>query len=368
MTGTTSTSHRREGRASIAAQALAHRLHVPPDPANDALRKSQLQRWATDQVSVGDVPLEFTVASADASFRRYFRLRNPLTGASWVAMDSPPDKEPLREFVHIAVLLARWDLDAPRVLAVDAERGFALLSDLGTHTMLDVLDEASAETLYAQAIDALATLQANAQRDSELTKLPIYDTQRLLDEMLLFPTWYLNTHLGVALDDAQHRGLEVDLQALAERTAAQPHCFVHRDFHSRNLMAQPDGSRLVGMLDFQDAVRGPVTYDIVSLLKDCYVTWPAPRRDAWLQRWADAAMGAGLLAQDAPVQQWFDDMGLQRHLKVLGIFARLHHRDGKSGYLGDLPRVLDYVRPVLAQRPDLPGLQAVFDAHVWTQA
>lgn len=340
-------------------------MTVLPDQATDALRKSQLQRWAVEQIAPGDVPLEFSVASADASFRRYFRLQNPVTGASWIAMDSPPDREPLREFMHVAVLLARWNTDAPRVLAADPEQGFALLSDLGQNTMLDVLTDATAERLYAQAIDALASLQITAQRDPELGDFPRYDAQRLLDEMLLFPQWYLTEHLGASLSDAEHAGLQRDLEALASRTASQPQCFVHRDYHSRNLMARADGSALVGMLDFQDAVRGPITYDIVSLLKDCYVTWPQARQHAWLQRWADAVTSAGLLAEGAPVLDWYDDMGLQRHLKVLGIFARLHHRDGKPRYLADLPRVLDYIRPVLTKRGDLPGLQRVFDAHVW---
>lgn len=338
---------------------------MPPDQANDVLRKSQLQRWALEQISPGDTPLDFSVASADASFRRYFRLQNPVTGASWIAMDSPPEREPLREFVHVAVLLARWQVEAPRVLAVDAERGFALLSDLGPHTMLDALDNSNAEALYGQAIANLAALQASAQRDPALNDLPLYDTQRLLDEMLLCPQWYLSKHLGVELGGEEQAGLQHDLEALAARTAAQPQCFVHRDYHSRNLMAHADGSALTGMLDFQDAVRGPVTYDIVSLLKDCYITWPAQRCSAWLQRWADAAIAAGLMPGDAPVQAWFDDMGLQRHLKVLGIFARLHHRDGKPRYLADLPRVLDYVRRVLNSRPELPHLQQVFETHVW---
>ena len=335
------------------------------DQANGAARTAQLQRWALDQISPGDALMEFSVASADASFRRYFRVRNPVTDASWIAMDSPPELEPLREFVHVAVLLARWKVDAPRVLAVDAEQGFALLSDLGQRTMLDALQTSNAEVLYHQAIDTLGRLQATAQRDPDLHDLPEYDAQRLLDEMLLFPQWYLGTHLGVTLSDAEHRGLQQDLEVLAARTAGQPQCFVHRDYHSRNLMAEDSGDALSGMLDFQDAVRGPVSYDIVSLLKDCYVTWPEPRRQAWLHRWADAAHAAGLLPNDAPVQAWFDDMGLQRHLKVLGIFARLHHRDGKPRYLADLPRVLDYVREVLNTTADVPNLQQVFDRHVW---
>lgn len=338
---------------------------MPPDQAAEALRKAQLQRWALDQIAPGEVPLDFSVASADASFRRYFRLRNPISGASWIAMDSPPEREPLREFVHVAVLLARWQVQAPRVLAVDPEQGFALLSDLGQTTMLDVLNHDTATHLYPQAIDSLTQLQLAAQRDPELSGLPIYDASRLLDEMLLFPEWYLRHHLGAALSSDDALGLQHDLESLAQRTAAQPQCFVHRDYHSRNLMACEDGSALTGMLDFQDAVRGPVTYDIVSLLKDCYVTWPELQRQDWLQRWADAACAARLLPDDAPVQAWFDEMGLQRHLKVLGIFARLHHRDGKSRYLADLPRVLDYVRPILDSRHDLPNLQRVFDKHVW---
>lgn len=339
-----------------------------PDQANDALRKAQLQRWAIDQIAPGETPLEFTVASADASFRRYFRLRSPVTGASWIAMDSPPELEPLREFVHVAVLLARWQVEAPRVLAVDAERGFALLSDLGQHTMLDALQDSNAEALYNQAIDSLGSLQATAQRDPDLQDLPDYDAVRLLEEMLLFPQWYLHTHLGVTLSEDEQRGLHRDLETLAVRTAGQPQAFVHRDYHSRNLMAREDGTALTGMLDFQDAVRGPVTYDIVSLLKDCYVKWPEARRSAWLQRWAETAAAAGLLPGEAPVQDWFDDMGLQRHLKVLGIFARLHHRDGKPRYLADLPRVLDYVREVLATTDDVPTLQKVFDRHIWPVA
>jgi aminoglycoside/choline kinase family phosphotransferase len=308
------------------------------------------------------VPYARAPASSDASFRRYFRITPahavPLArGASTlIAMDAPPPQEDCRPFVHVARLLADAGVHAPAVLAQDLEQGFLLLTDLGTSTYLDALDDASAPALYLDAIDALVRWQA-ASRDGVLAP---YDETLLARELALFPDWYVARHLGRTLDAATGRLLDASFRAILDNNLAQPRVFVHRDYHSRNLMVCTPNP---GVLDFQDAVHGPVTYDLVSLLRDAYVDWPEERQLDWAIRYWERARAAQLPVAGDFGAFWrdFEWMGVQRQLKVLGIFARLAHRDGKDGYLRDMPRVMRYLRTAAARYRELDPLSRVLD-------
>jgi hypothetical protein len=282
-----------------------------------------------------DLPLP-VAASADASFRSYWRVT--AGSSSWIVMDAPPAHEDCRPFIDISARLVAAGLHAPQVLAQDLQQGFLLLSDLGTRTLLPELSPATVDALYADALHALLQMQMQVRTDA----LPIYDEARLTAELELFPTWFLQRHLGWGEDCTGFDRIELTFMRLLAAAAEQPQTFVHRDFHSRNLMVQAPGK--LGILDFQDALVGPVTYDLVSLLKDCYVHWPDAQVYGWADQYRQQLAAAGM-AVPGPTRwrRWFDWMGVQRHLKVLGIFARLHYRDGKSGYLADLPRVLSYV-------------------------
>jgi len=285
---------------------------------------------------------EIAPASSDASFRRYFRisLDEPHFGASTlIAMDAPPPMEDCRPFVHVARLLGEAGVHAPTVLAHDLERGFLLLTDLGKTTYLEVLDDERAHALYLDAIDALVRWQ-KASREGEL---PSYDEKLLRRELDLFPEWYLAKHLGLVLDASQRDTLERTFALILANNLAQPRVYVHRDYHSRNLMLSAPNP---GVLDFQDAVHGPITYDLVSLLRDAYVAWDEERQLDWAVRYWERARGASLPVDADFAKFWrdFEWMGVQRQLKVLGIFARLNHRDGKAAYLADMPRVMAYLR------------------------
>lgn len=310
----------------------------------------------------------FSVASADASFRRYFRAQTPQQRL--IVMDAPPDKEPVQDFVRIAGWLADWGVAAPRVHAVDAEAGFVLLDDLGDTVLLDRVGEADAVPLLEQAIDALVHLQAQAAGSRQLEALPAYDAAFLADEVALCPQWFLQAHFGQVPDAAEHAMLSEQFGRIVSSVVAQPQGLVHRDYHSRNLMV--GSGRLRGMLDFQDAMHGPMCYDIVSLLRDCYVVWPDHVQRTGLERWATGLVDAGIwTAVPDEVQRWFDFTGMQRHLKVLGIFCRLHHRDGKSGYLQDLPRVMRHLLSVMQRYPELAALHgylAPFEAALQSPA
>jgi aminoglycoside/choline kinase family phosphotransferase len=323
-----------------------------PDPRLDALAA-----WAA--TLIGTPEFDLTPASADASFRRYFRIT---PGAPWrghatlIAMDAPPPNEDCRPFVHVARLLARAGVHSPDVLAEDLPRGFLLLSDLGDRTYLVALDAGSAPALYSDAIDALIRWQS-ATRDGEL---PLYDETRLARELELFPDWYVARHLGRELTAAQMATLRKVFRSILDNNLAQPSVFVHRDYHSRNLMVTTPNP---GVLDFQDAVRGPVTYDLVSLLRDAYVTWDEARQIDWAVRYWERARAATLPVGDDFGAFWrdFEWMGVQRQLKVLGIFARLAYRDGKRAYLDDLPRVMAYLRGACARYGALHPLLALLD-------
>lgn len=299
----------------------------------------------------GDVPDSTLVpASSDASFRRYFRWETPQR--SFVLMDAPPPQENCRPFVNIAACLADAGIHVPEILAADLDRGFLLLSDLGRQTYLDVIDAGNADELFADAMEALLTFQDGADPSG----LPAYNEALLRRELQLFPEWYVQRHLGHSLTAVEEQLWERSCRVLIDSALAQPRVLVHRDYMPRNLMVSEPNP---GVLDFQDAVLGPVTYDITSLFKDAFVSWPEERVLGWLQSYWDAARARGI-----PVQESFSEfhrasdlMGLQRHLKVIGIFARICHRDGKPRYLGDVPRFFAYLDTVLARRPELADLK-----------
>ncbi|MDQ9168866.1 phosphotransferase [Oxalobacteraceae bacterium R-40] len=308
------------------------------------LRLTQLQNWLDTLTNFSLSPNSIRPASSDASFRRYFRVEDT-SGKSYIAMDAPPPQEDVRPFIQVADLFGRTGVSVPQVLAQDAERGFLLLSDLGSTTYLHQLNSDTAHKLYLDAIEALVMLQAQSRPDV----LPEYDRALLLRELMLFPDWYIGKHLGATLTDAQKNSLDKVFETLLANNLAQAQVYVHRDYHSRNLMVLPQGNP--GILDFQDAVYGPITYDLVSLLRDAYIQWDEEQVLDWAIRYWERAKRAGLPVNpdiDAFYRD-FEFMGLQRHLKVLGIFARLYHRDGKSAYLNDIPLVLDYTRKA-AQR------------------
>lgn len=292
---------------------------------------------------------QLTAASSDASFRRYFRWEGD--GRSLIVMDAPPPQEDCRPFVKIAGLLAAAGVHVPQVLAADLERGFLLLSDLGRQTYLDVIDADNADRLFADAIDALLTFQ----RQPLQVPMPLYDEALLRRELQLFPEWYVQRHLGCTFDDAQQDAWERICGVLIDSALAQPRVLVHRDYMPRNLMLSEPNP---GVLDFQDAVLGPVSYDITSLFKDAFVSWPEARVQGWLRDYWQKARDAGIAVPDSfeELQRASDLMGVQRHLKVIGIFARICHRDGKPRYLADVPRFFAYIETVLARRPELAEL------------
>ncbi len=330
-------------------------------PARDA-RRELLGAWlVTLPPALGLQARTLRPASSDASFRRYFRLDAAVPGGpvtTRIAMDAPPPQEDTRPFVRVAQLLGDHGINTPRILASDPERGFLLLSDLGTSTYADALGRAGTDVaaLYDDALDTLVRLQ----RVAPTADVPPYDDARLLAEMRLFPDWYVTRHLGIALGAAERDALETAFARLAVAARAQAQVLVHRDFHCRNLMvieaAPADAAaraRNPGVLDFQDAVVGPVTYDLVSLLRDAYVEWPEAQQIDWAARYWERARRAGIAVPARFDGFWRDLewMGLQRSLKVLGIFARLCHRDGKARYLDDLPLVLRHAQRV-AERYD----------------
>ncbi len=305
--------------------------------------------------------LQIAPASNDASFRRYFRVTGEAlagrfadAGASLIVMDAPPEKEDVQPFIAVSSLLSTAGLHVPRVLAQNLERGFLLLTDLGCQSYLDALNEQTVEGLYADALDALLRMQRDVT--PQATNLPLYDDALLLNEMGLFRDWYCRKYRGFNLDTTQEKALAKVFARLSAAARAQPRVFVHRDYHSRNLMVtQRDNP---GILDFQDALLGPVSYDLVSLLRDCYIAWPRARVEQWALGYLQRAADAGIMdpESNATYLRWFDWMGVQRHLKAVGIFARLHLRDDKPGYLNDIPSTLAYVREVTGRYPELKDL------------
>lgn len=322
-------------------------------------------RWLARQHTLPPAQGPLQVVSGDASFRRYFR--QPLTQGSLIAVDAPPEKEDCQPFVAIARALHAQGLCVPEVLAWSKPDGFMLLSDLGDTLLLPQLDAASVNTLYGAAMTALVELQAcPAPADYHL---PRYDRDRLLTEMRLLTDWFIPKYLGLTLAADQAALVEAQFAGIADRCLQQPTVFVHRDYHSRNLMLTPTGE--LGIIDFQDAVTGPITYDLASLLRDAYIAWPEADVRRWVAQFRAALVEAGRLdaaVSDSEFQDWFDVMAAQRHLKVVGIFARLSLRDGKHGYLNDIPLVLRYlideIRDIAALQPLHQLLRSLLPAYL----
>ncbi|MEO5574164.1 MAG: phosphotransferase [Gammaproteobacteria bacterium] len=319
-----------------------------------AERLEQLTRWLREDIGI--TQFDIAPASSDASFRRYFRIRYSEDGAQQtrVVMDAPPAQEDCAPYVQIAREFLALGLNVPEIIRADMERGFLLLSDLGPRQYLDELNESSVEDLYGAALEALLILQLLCKTDE--IRLPPYDHALLMREMGLFGEWFVHKHLGITLTDDQSAQLTQICELLAASALEQPTVCVHRDYHSRNLMITQNNNP--GILDFQDAVAGPLTYDLVSLLRDCYIAWPPAQVREWAIHYQRRALEAGLLTEnnEAQFMRWFDWMGIQRHLKAIGIFARLSMRDGKPGYLKDIPRTLGYVVAVSRHYPELAPL------------
>ncbi|MDH3670529.1 MAG: phosphotransferase [Gammaproteobacteria bacterium] len=316
-------------------------------------RLQALRTWLAKALATSTYELE--PASADASFRRYFRVR--VGDRSYIAMDAPPAQSDLTPYLRVAARFHDLGLNVPKVFESNTEMGFLLITDLGERLYLSQLDDTTVERLYGDALGALLILQAGVYSDS--TFLPDYDETLLVDEMELFQEWYLGRHLGITLTAKQKAHLYHVFGQLTQSALDQPQVWVHRDFHSRNLLVTKHNNP--GILDFQDAVLGPVTYDLVSLLRDCYIAWPRERVEDWAKGYHALALQSGIQVgeDDGQFLQWFDRMGLQRHLKAIGIFARLKYRDSKSGYLADIPRTLGYVIQVSARHADLQALNTL---------
>jgi aminoglycoside/choline kinase family phosphotransferase len=315
-------------------------------------RFSALEAWL--RAPLAGAPFRIERASTDASFRRYFRVF--VEGRTLIAMDAPPEREDSRAFVKVAGLLREAGLHAPEILACDFAQGFLLVTDLGTRLYLQALQEGDPRPLFADATTALVRWQASSRPDV----LPEYDEMLLRREISLFPDWYVARHLGVKLSASQSESLEHVFRTILARNLAEPRVYVHRDFMPRNLMvSQPNP----GVLDFQDAVHGPVSYDVACLYRDAFLTWDEEFvLDGTIRYWEKAR------AAKLPVRADFGDfwrdvewMGLQRHLKVLGIFARLNYRDGKPGYLADTPRFIRYVRHAVSRYDELAPLGRLLD-------
>lgn len=295
-------------------------------------------------------------ASSDASFRRYFRVQTPEQG--FIVMDAPPSKENIEPFIRIAQLLRQSQVNVPSIFQQNLSDGFLLLEDFGSQCLLDQLNANTAEVLYHSAFDALFRLQS--QTPVQQAGLPHYDKALLQRELAIFDDWFLGQWLDVHIPDAIWGSVRTLLTASA---LEQPFICVHRDYHSRNLMVLDENSP--GVIDFQDAVIGPITYDLVSLLRDCYIAWPAQQVEQWRLAYFDRLRQAQLIDCSAEqFKRWFDLMGLQRHLKAIGIFSRLHLRDGKSTYLDDIPRTLNYVSEVCAAYPELAAFNGFLQEQV----
>lgn len=317
-------------------------------------RLALIEDWLSRELRLA--PQRIEPASSDASFRRYFRVFG--ARGTWIVMDAPPEKEDVRPYLKVSRLLESLGVHVPHVHETDSTRGLLLLEDLGTTLYLDRLSAGvDPQPLYGDALAALAAIQVRGAAASR--ELPPYDSAALGRELALMPEWFLARHLGLEATPAEGELIAQTFAFLIREALAQPEVFVHRDYHARNLMVVP--GRNPGVIDFQDALRGPVGYDLVSLLKDCYIAWPRARVVDWVSGYRarlGAGGGAGGLAgaSEAQFLRWFDLIGVQRHIKVLGIFCRLWYRDGKRGYLADLPRVLAYVRETCALYAELNSL------------
>lgn len=330
-------------------------LHTASDSSDD-LRLSELKKWLSSLPAPALQTATLRPASSDASFRRYFRI-DGADNSSYIVMDAPPPHEDVRPFIHVADVFGASGVSVPDILAQDIPQGFLLLSDLGSTTYLQLLNPDNAHTLYIDAINALVQIQLH----STPAVLPEYDRALLLRELMLFPEWYIGKHLGLTMTAAQTATLNKVFDALLANNLAQAQVYVHRDYHSRNLMVLQKGNP--GILDFQDAVYGPITYDLASLLRDAYIQWDEEIVLDWAIRYWERAKRAGLPV-NPDIDSFYRDfeyMGLQRHLKVLGIFARLYHRDGKDAYLKDIPLVMEYTRKAAHRYKELAPLVKLLD-------
>jgi len=325
-------------------------------------RLALIHDWLSRELHFSQARIE--VASSDASFRRYFRVWNGTT--TYIVMDAPPEKEDVRPYLKVSRLLEELGAHVPHVHEADSARGLLLLEDLGTTSYLQQLERGGdSEALYGDALAALANIQLHGA--PACAQLPPYGRSELAREMALMPEWFLARHLTLTLSAAESELLEAAFEFLIAAALSQPRVFVHRDYHARNLMVV--GERNPGIIDFQDALCGPVGYDLVSLLKDCYIAWPRARVVSWVQGYRARLLEHGGPAggSEAEFLRWFDLIGVQRHIKVLGIFCRLWYRDGKPGYLPDLPRTLDYVRETSASYPELGPLARFLEERVTAQ-
>ena len=329
---------------------------TPSNAENPVQRLDQMHEWLGARLS--GRRFEISTASADASFRRYFRLRMADDGQRFIVMDAPPDKEDCRPWIAIARLFAQGEVHVPKIFAEDANLGFILMSDLGDTTYLQALTQDNAAALYADALGSLIAIQ----KLSRPGVLPDYSRELLTREMRLFDEWYVGHHKATSLDDNERAGLETVYDRILSVNLAEPQVFVHRDYHSRNLMHLSEGPN-PGIIDFQDAVFGPISYDLASLFKDAYIRWEEDFvLDLLIRYWETArSLGLPVRADFADFLRDYDWMGVQRHLKVLGIFARLNHRDGKPAYLDDMPVVLEHLRRTCRRYRDLSPLLRLLD-------
>ena len=311
-------------------------------------RKEQLSQWIAKRLSIE--ARELQPVSGDASFRRYFRFNNQsrIAEKTCIAVDAPPAYENCEIFDRISKILLSLDLNIPIVHEIDLEDGFMLLSDLGDTLYLDQLDNNTSEHLYPLAIDAIVTMQSLPP--NKLHKIPAYHKQLLQDELQLFKDWFISRHLKLSLSTQENKIVNDVFKELVDSALAQPQVFCHADFHSRNLMICETDTP--GIIDFQDAVIGPVSFDLVSLLKDCYISWSREQVERWCQYYFDQAAQKDIINSSfSDFIHWFDLMGLHRHIRVLGIFTRLNYRDGKAGYLDDLPLTFNYVIDTIKRYP-----------------
>jgi len=313
-----------------------------------------LRSWLDKELGSSDYRLE--PASSDASFRRYFRIDH--NDRTLIVMDAPPEQEDSAKFIKTAKIFASIGVNVPLILAENLQQGFLLLSDLGVRQFMDELNKDTADRMYGDAMEALITIQASSTN----VDLPQYDLALLMRELEIFREWYLQKHIAYSIDGETNAKIERAFEFLSASALAQPQVIVHRDFHSRNLMISENQNPAI--IDFQDAVIGPVTYDLVSLLRDCYVEWPENRIHDWMSGHYENCKRRGILNEvdEKTYQRWFDLMGIQRHLKAAGIFARLNQRDGKPGYLKDIPRTLGYVKDVSARYPDLEVIKTILES------
>ena len=307
-------------------------------PEIEDIRLEAIKNWIVTDLALQNFQIK--VASADASFRRYFRLI--ADGSSWVIMDAPPDKEDCGPFIYIAQLIESVDVQAPHIYKYNEAMGFMQLSDLGSTAYLDKLNDQTADSLYTDALHSIVKMQTIS------AELPDYNEELLHTEMNLFKDWYLKKHLNIDLTAPQNKTIFSAFKLLTESALQQEKVFVHRDYHSRNLMLKDKSNP--GVIDFQDAVNGPASYDLVSLIKDCYIAWPRKKQLQWIDQFLELS---SLRVEKQQFIKQLDFMGMQRHLKATGIFARLNHRDGKPGYLNDIPRTLAYVFDVCQRYEEL---------------